>query len=319
MKRSVVTIGTFDGVHAGHAALVRRARELADAADARVVVMCFDPHPLTVVAPAKAPARLTTFADRAALLGEAGANEVIRLEPSGPLLAQSPDEFVATIVRDLAPVAIVEGPDFRFGRGRAGDLSTLRALGRAAGFDVHEVAPVEVALSDHTLARASSTLARWLITHGRVRDAALVLGRAYTIPGIVEPGDRRGRTIGCPTANVATECLAPADGVYCGFGTIADGRRFPAAISVGTKPTYGDNRRCVEAYLIGAPVTANLPAIHGLPEYGWELRLSCDHWIRDQMTFASTAALVDQINRDLRVAHSLLSAPAAAAHHEALA
>lgn len=316
MKRTVVTIGTFDGVHAGHAALVRRARELADPAAASVAALCFDPHPMESVAPAKAPARLTTFADRSNLLREAGADVVVRLEPTGELLSQSPESFVRGVVRDLAPLAIVEGGDFRFGRGRAGDLDVLRGLGRALGFEVHEVQPVEVVLADHTVARASSTLCRWLISNGRVRDAAAVLGRPYSLPGVVVRGDRRGRTIGCPTANVSTECLAPADGVYAGVGILPDGREFPAAISVGTKPTYGEHRRCVEAYLIGAPRPGDDAAmISGLPEYGWDLRLRFDHWLRDQVAFESTAALVEQINRDLRAIHALsvLSHPEAAA------
>lgn len=305
--RTVVTIGTFDGVHVGHAALVHQARRIADAtADGtRVVAMAFDPHPMTVLAPDRAPARLTSFEHRAELLGAAGADEVVRLEPTGNLLALSPEEFIDAVVKDLNPVAVVEGPDFHFGRGRAGSVETLRELGQRKGFDVHVVPPVEVVLTDTTVARASSTLTRWLLAHGRVRDAAAVLGRPYEMRGVVERGDQRGRAIGFPTANLASESVAPGDGVYGGVATLEDGRTFLAAISVGDKPTFGGTGRVVEAYFLpeteepGAVGTLReWSPIPGLPEYGWSVRLRFDHWIRDQVKFDSVEELLEQMARD---------------------
>jgi len=294
--RTVVTIGTFDGVHVGHAALIRLARVIADrpGSTAHVVAMCFDPHPLTRVNPPAAPPRLTTFERRAELLGLAGADEVIRLEPTVRLLSLTPEEFIDHVVQDLKPVAIVEGPDFRFGRLRAGDVAMLESFGPKRGFEVHIASPVESVMTDCTVAAASSTLARWLVGEGRVRDAAAVLGRDYEVDGTVVKGDQRGRQLGYPTANVQTDCLLPADGVYSGVGVLPDGREIAAAISVGTKPMFDGAARVLEAHLLGRP---NLSA---LPEYGWDIRVRVSHWLRDQMKFDSIDELKRQIESDCR-------------------
>jgi riboflavin kinase/FMN adenylyltransferase len=288
--------------------LVRRAREVAAATGARVVVMSFDPHPASVLRPGGEPARLTSWADRERLLRAAGADEVVRLEPTRELLGLAPAVFVSSLVARYSPAAFVEGADFRFGKGRAGDLAMLEELGRGHGFSVERIDAVEVALSDHTVARASSSLVRWLLEHGRVTDAARVLGREYELEGEVVSGDRRGRTIGYPTANLRTECLAPGDGVYAGVGVLPDGREVPAAISVGTKPTFGANERAVEAFLMTG--TAQNPgpgrpgspgawgALPGLPEYGWRLRLRFVAWVRDQMKYGSVDELLAQMARD---------------------
>ncbi len=302
MNRSVVTIGNFDGVHLGHAALIRRARALADAAaqNTRVVVLSFDPHPLTILRPESAPARLTTFERRCELLGALGADEVVRLEPTGSLLGESADEFITRLTRELRPIAIVEGPDFRFGRNRTGDIAFLRTAGTKLDFQVQVVSPaIEVTLDDHTVIPASSSMARWLIEHGRIRDAAAVLGRAYEMTATIRQGARRGRTIGFPTANLDSPCLPPADGVYAGIGHLPDGRALPAAISVGTNPTFGDANRSVEAYFLRDNPGREWAALPGLPEYGWPLRLEFRHWLRDQLSFDGPEPLIDQINKDV--------------------
>lgn len=296
MSRAVITIGVFDGVHAGHAALVARARQLADANRAAVVAMAFDPHPVTRLRPEAAPARLTTFEQRRRLLMEAGADAVDRLEPTESLLSQSPGNFVEWIGRRWRVAGFVEGPDFRFGRGRSGDVEFLAHYGARAGFGVEIVEPVSVTLTDHTMATASSTLVRWLLAQGRAGDAAQVLGRPYELEGTVVPGDRRGRTIGFPTANLSTECLIPADGVYAGEAVLEDERVFPAAISIGTKPTFGAGGRAVEAYLLDAPREGT--AIRGLPEYGWPLRLRIKGWVRQQLRFETPSSLVEQMHLD---------------------
>ena len=312
---SVITIGNFDGVHAGHAALVARAREVARAGrePRRVVALTFDPHPLTSLRPEEAPPRLTTFDRKARLLQALGADRVVRLRPDERTLNEPPESFASGLTARFGPVAIVEGDDFRFGRDRTGDMDMLRALGRRLGFDVHVVAPVEVVLSDQTTVRASSTLARWLIEHGRIRDAALVLGRAYALDGEVVRGDRRGRTIGFPTANMRTTCLAPADGVYAGRALLPDGSVRPAAISVGSKPTFGEGReRAVEAYLLPdkglQPKRNRRPSLPGLPEYGWGLTLEFVGWVRDQVRFESVGALVEQMQRDCERVREIVSA-----------
>jgi len=316
MPRSVVSVGTFDGVHAGHAALLARARAVADQhADAEVVVLAFDPHPATRLRPDAAPPRLGSFERRADLLREAGADRVERLEPTAELLAQPPDAFVASIVARLAPIAFVEGPDFRFGKGRAGDNSVLAALGRRHGFAVDVVPPVAVALNDQSVVTASSTIARWLVQRGRVRDAWAVLTRPHELTGRVVRGDRRGRNLGFPTANLDTPCLPPTDGVYAGVAFLDDGRSFAAAVSVGTKPMFAGNARAVEAYLLDAPV-GDGPCIAGLPEYGWNIRLALVGWVREQLRFDTVHALIAQMHRDcdrVRDVVARVSSPQAAA------
>lgn len=298
--QSVLTIGTFDGVHVGHAALVRRCRELAVGAGARVVAMAFDPHPLTRLRPGAAPARLTGFPRKQAFLLRAGADEVVRLEPFDELLSLEPAAFVQQVVERYRPIAFVEGDDFRFGRGRAGSVETLREIGRGAGFGVEMLEPVEVMLGDGSIVRASSSTVRRLLLAGRASDAARVLGRPYEILGTVVQGDRRGRTIGYPTANVDTELLLPADGVYGAWATLPDGRRLGAALSIGTKPTFTNapSRAC-EAFLMDVErPDASDPRVPGLPEYGWTLALEVVGWVREQVRFHSLEALLDHMARD---------------------
>lgn len=298
--RSVISIGTFDGCHIGHQALIRRAREIAKAnPGSRVVAMAFDPNPLEILRPAQAPARLTTFATRSRHLVEAGADEVVRLEPTPEFLGLSPREFLDRCIERHHPIAFVEGEDFRFGRGRAGTVQTLRDLGSAMGFSVDVVQGVEVALGDHQIVPARSTMVRWLLGHGRVRDAAILLGRAYELEGTVVRGDRRGRTIGYPTANLETVCMAPADGVYACRATLPDGRVFSAAVSVGKKPTFGEHARAVEAFILNPGGAGKRWApIDGLSEYGWPLRLEFVAWVREQVKYGSLQDLLDQIARD---------------------
>lgn len=297
---TVVTVGNFDGVHAGHRAIVARARDLARSRNASggVVALAFDPHPATRLAPARAPARLTTFEERAALLREAGADRVERLEPTDHLLGLSPEAFVEWVVAAFNPAAFVEGPDFRFGKGRAGSLETLRQLGRARGFSVEEAPALAVALSDHTVVTASSSITRWLVAHGRVRDAWSVLGRPYRLAGSVVRGDRRGRTLGFPTANLETPHLLPADGVYAALAHLPGGGRAAAAVSVGSKPMFGGGGRVAEAHLLGFGRESGESRDRGLPEYGWELALDLVGWVREQMRFDSVERLVEQMGRD---------------------
>lgn len=306
---SVLTIGSFDGVHAGHCALIARARAIASAAvpRARVVALVFDPSPSAVLHPDAAPPRLSTFEQRAEWLREAGADDVFRLEPTRELLDHSAEEFVREQVRLHRPIAWVEGPDFRFGKNRSGDIDTLIRLGVVNDFHVSIVSGIEVALDDHAIVPARSTMVRWLLAHGRVRDAALVLGRPHELLGKVVPGERRGRTIGYPTANLSTECFLPSDGVYASFAILPDQRRVPAALSIGVKPTFGVRARAVEAFLM-VPGEQGRPwvPLAGLPEYQWPLRLELIAFVRDQMTFAGLQPLIAQIERDCQRIHTIL-------------
>jgi len=236
-RACVLLIGNFDGCHLGHASLLRRAKSLADGEGLRVVVMSFDPHPAEMLGQGPPPARLTTWGRRVSILQQHGADEVLRLEPTEELLRLDPEEFVTQRVVPLQPAHLVEGHDFRFGRGRAGDVGVLRALGEGFGFKVHEIGPVQGVLMDHAQVVVSSTLIRWLLEHGRVRDVSRLLGRQHVVEGLVEQGDRLGRTIGFPTANIACETMPPGDGVYAGWAELPGGVRLPAAISMGSRPT----------------------------------------------------------------------------------
>ena len=307
---SVLSIGTFDGVHLGHQALIRRAREIArDHPGTRVVALVFKPNPLEVLRPEAAPPRLSMFEQRKQWILDAGADEVVRLEPTREFLAETPERFVRECVAKYRPIAFVEGDDFHFGRARAGNNAVLAEFGRTMGFRVEVVPTVSIALTDHQLVSARSTIVRWLLGHGRVRDAAIVLGRPYELSGIVVQGDRRGRSIGFPTANLETPTLIPADGVYGALAELPDGRRFAAALSIGSKPTFGAHARAVEAFLLQpGDRPRSWSPIEGLPEYGWNLRLLLLGWVREQVRFDSLPALLDQMERDCERCHHIAGA-----------
>lgn len=288
---TALSIGAFDGVHLAHATLVREARS-AVGAGGRVVVLTFDPHPATVLRPDDAPPRLSTLEQRRAWLATAGADEVVALRPTAELLRRSPERFIGELVEQYRPGLFVEGPDFRFGHERRGSVDTLRDLGATLGFEVRVIEPVMAALSDQHVVPVSSTMIRWLLRHGRVRDAAALLGRPYELVGTVVAGARQGRELSMPTANLEHgEALLPADGVYAGRASAPDGTTFPAAISVGTKPTFGTHARLCETHLIGYDGP--------LDDYGWTITIRFAEWLREQLSFDGIEALVAQMQRDV--------------------
>ncbi|MFG0252792.1 MAG: bifunctional riboflavin kinase/FMN adenylyltransferase [Phycisphaerales bacterium JB038] len=299
-KSTALTIGTFDGVHIGHAALLRCARERIGATG-RIVALAFEPHPLTALCPGLAPPRLTAFDQRRELLLAAGADEVHHLRPDGETLGLEPEEFIRRLVEAHRPSLIVEGCDFRFGRRRAGDFALLSALGQRHGFETICLPEVEVCLADHSLVRASSSLARWLLHHGRLRDLRRVLGHPYEVRGEVLRGQQRGRTIGFPTANLHPEQTLPCPAVYVGRATTPSGRTYDAAINVGANPTFGETYRHAEVHLI------DCQELDG--EYGWELRVEFHAWLRDLIRFDGPESLQAQIARDVARAGSLLHDP----------
>ncbi|MEM1071298.1 MAG: bifunctional riboflavin kinase/FMN adenylyltransferase [Planctomycetota bacterium] len=298
-----VTIGTFDGVHLGHASLVEAARRLAGQRG-RVTAMVFDPHPGATLS--AAPARLTTWADRERLLRLHGVDEIMRLEPTEALLALDPEQFVATRIAPIGATDVVEGPDFRFGRKRSGDTGVLAALGGGYGFAVEVLPPVRAGLDDRIGVPVSSTLIRWLLASGRVRDAARLLGRPYDVVGQVVEGDRLGRTIGVPTANVDAQNALPAEGVYAGLAEMPEGSACPAAINVGQRPTVGGRVARLEAHLLRSGGDAAWSPLPGLPEYGWTVRLSFVARLRDQVRFAGIDDLGRQLARDIDRTRSLI-------------
>lgn len=288
---TAISIGNFDGVHRGHRALIAQARS-GVGPDGRVVALTFDPHPSAVLRPGDAPAKLISLPDRLVQLREAGADEVIVLDATSAFLSTSAEEFIRDLHRRVPFSLIVEGPGFRYGRGRSGSLETLDALGKILGFRVDVVSRVTVTLRDGSQIPASSSNARWLLALGRVEDVAIVLGHPFELSGRVVRGDQRGRTIGYPTANIDHgDIMLPADGIYAAHATLPDGSHRAAAVSVGTKPTFGRSERTCEAHLLD---------FNGWrEEYGWMLRLRLCAWVREQFRFDSVPALVAQMRRDV--------------------
>ncbi len=282
-----MTIGNFDGVHLGHQQIVRSAREIAGVRP--LVLVTFEPHPLTVLRPEFAPPRLSWPQEKLDLIARLGVDRCVVLPPTPETLNLSAEDFFA-ILRDRARVKhLVEGRDFNFGKARRGNISTLGPWCQSAGIGLSIATDVEVSLSDHSIISVSSSLIRWLIAHGRVRDAAACLGRAYCVQGVVGRGEQRGRTIGVPTANLGEiQTLLPAAGVYAGRCNI-DHRSFPAAVSIGTKPTFSGEQLAVEVHVVG--FNGDL--------YNQTLAVELTDWVRDQMKFPGIDALRLQLARDI--------------------
>ena len=295
---TAVVIGNFDGVHLGHRHVLARAREVADARGLTLVAVTFDPHPMAVLRPEHAPTALTSVETRAELLGECGAEAVLALPFDRGVAGWTPEEFVERVlVTALHAAAVVVGANFRFGNRAAGDVATLRETGALHGFDAEGIA------LDGGPQVWSSTYVRTCLATGDVAGAAEALGRPYAVRGTVVRGDQRGRELGYPTANVPTSTLtaAPADGVYAGWLRRLDtGESYPAAISVGTNPTFdGQRERRVESYVLDRT---------DLELYGVEVEVSFVERLRGMVAFGSVEELVEQMRDDVERAHDLLEA-----------
>lgn len=295
---SAVAPGNHDGVHLGHRALVRAAKERAEARGLRTVGLFFDPHPTKVLAPERAPILLTTPARRRELLIEAGCDEVIIKTFDEKLAQTEPRVFVEEIlVSSCAAKFVVTGPDFHFGRNRSGDIETLRTFGSEYGFEVIVEAPVL-----HGEEASSSTRIRAMLREGRVDEAAAMLTRFHENHGVVIRGFERGRLLGFPTANLDLDGThLPKDGVYLIAALDLDTglRRFGVA-NIGERPTLRAGRS-VEAHLFG--FDGDL--------YGHRLRVGYIARLRDERRFESIEHLEAQIKRDAAMGRALI------AQHEA--
>ena len=243
---------------------------------------------MSVLRPELLPPRLTPPGLKHELLRGAGVTHLVELRPTPDVLNVSADDFWRLLRDDARPAHLVEGPDFTYGRGAAGTVETLRAGALDSGVNFRVVEPLQVTLPGLQVVQVSSSLIRWLIVKGRVRDAAACLGRDYTLRGVVVHGYERGRTIGFPTANVDVgEQLIPADGVYASVAVV-DGVERPAALSIGTAPTFANARRQVEAYLLD--FDGDL--------YGKLVDVRLVSWVRDQTKFPGVESLVERMRYD---------------------
>jgi riboflavin kinase/FMN adenylyltransferase len=293
---SVVTIGNFDGVHRGHAGVLTRMVAGARAVGARSVAVTFTPHPQQVHRPETAPPLLTGDADRLELLEGTGLDAVLLLTYTLEFARQTAEEFVRRYLVDgLHARTVVVGRDVRFGRGNVGDLTTMVELGERYGFGVEVIEDVA---PDDAQRRWSSTWVRELLESGEVDRAGEVLGRPHRMRGTVVHGDARGRDLGFPTANLSPEAsgMVPADGVYAGWlrrPALAPGSAdavLPAAISVGTNPTFAGAQRRVEAYVLDRT---------DLDLYGEEVVLDFVVRLRPTLRFDSVDALIERMHQDV--------------------
>jgi riboflavin kinase/FMN adenylyltransferase len=283
----VLSIGNFDGMHLGHRKIIDTMRSVRPDG-ARLAVATFEPHPLTVLRPQLAPPRLSPELIKRELLESAGVDDLVIFPPTRDVLDLTAEQFWAILRDEVKPSHIVEGSTFNFGKGRGGTIDKLRTWTSQSNVQLHVIDGVEVPLLDLQIVQVSSSLIRWLISYGRVRDAAICLGRPYVLYGTVIRGHGRGRTIGVPTMNLdVRDQLVPAEGVYVGRCTI-DSKTYPAAVSIGTTPTFGDGRLQVEAHLIG--FNGDL--------YDRTVEIEMIDWVREQIRFQGVDRLKEQLARD---------------------
>jgi riboflavin kinase/FMN adenylyltransferase len=295
VKPSVCTIGVFDGVHKGHQALMHRLVDEAARRDATPVVVTFDRHPLELIAPGKEPPIITTPRQRAEAMAELGIDVLLVLTFDDVLRHLSAEAFVKQVLVDaLGCVHVVVGRNFRFGHQHAGTVDTLQELGPKHGFSVE----IFDLVGDENAGVVSSTVIRRQIAEGNVEIAAEELGRPFRIDGLVEPGAKRGKGLGFPTANlrVPDKFLLPKIGVYAGW-LWWKGTRYPTVVNVGLNPTFEDRTApIVEAHVLDFDRDL----------YGEVVAVEFTHHLRDELKFEKVEDLVKAIEQDVRRARELL-------------
>ncbi len=294
-RGTVVTVGTFDGVHRGHWAVLQEIRRRAGETGRRSVLLTFHPHPLRIVRPEEAPPLLTTPVEKKEILAESGLDYAVFLTFTRELSRYEPERFVREIlVGRLGVEELVIGYDHGFGRGRSGDVDTLRRLGEELGFAVDVVQPVEAGEE-----AISSTRIRRAVGEGAMGDARRGLGRPYSIRGVVVKGEGRGHTLGFPTANLKVDDghkLVPPAGIYAVRGVLRSGT-WGGALHIGPRPTFRGSPPTVELHLID--FEADL--------YGEVVRVDFVKKLRDVRPFDSADALVEQMREDVEEAAETLA------------
>jgi riboflavin kinase/FMN adenylyltransferase len=295
---SVVTVGSYDGVHIGHRYLLQQMRSAADEAGCHTALVTFHPRPRAVLAPHRPPRYLTTPAEKIALLDSSGLDVLAILPFTHETAQTSAGEFVDGLVKHLRMCQLWVGPDFALGRDREGDIPTLRELGKARGFDVQVAEPFV-----YEGQVVSSTRIRQLLTLGEIHQAKALLGRYPCLTGQVVRGAQRGRLLGFPTANLAVlpDRAIPADGVYACFVWVGD-ERYPAVTNVGVRPSFSGTERTIEAHLLG--FDGDL--------YGLDLKIEFVERLRPERRFEDLDDLTGQIQVDAHQAAKLLAQESAA-------
>jgi riboflavin kinase / FMN adenylyltransferase len=293
LERSVVTLGNFDGIHLGHRALIGGAVAEAKQLGVPSVVLTFEPHPLKVLAPERAPKMLLSHKDKMQLLQSLGVDIVVVQHFDLSFAKLGAEEFVRVILADrLKAKRVWVGKDLRFGQGRRGRVETLVQLGAALGFGVAVVEPILV-----NGVRVSSSIVRKAIHEGRVDEVVPMLGRYHFISGRVIAGHRRGRELGFPTANIAnrTETL-PLDGIYATLFQLGE-KTLTSVSSIGMNPTFGDGPRTVESFILNFDADI----------YGEAVKLSFVKRLREEKQFSSADELIAQIRSDVKDAQAVFS------------
>lgn len=302
--RCVLTVGVFDGVHRGHAELISRAVKAGRARGVPTVLMTFDPHPMEVVFPGSHPAQLTTLTRRAELVEELGVDVFLVMPFTADFMKLTPDRYIhELLVERLHVLEVIVGENFTFGKKAAGTVDTLRNAGERFGFSVDSLSLV-VERHQRESVTYSSTYIRACVDAGDVVAAEEALGRPHRVEGVVVRGDGRGRGLGYPTANIAPPMFSaiPGDGVYAAWFTVLGGPapQAPAAVSIGTNPTFSGRTRTVEAFVLDA--SADL--------YGLHVAVDFVARIRGQEKFGSVDELIEAMGRDTAKVRAILAAQA---------
>ncbi len=307
-KGCVLTIGNFDGVHLGHREILAAAKKTADSRKAALAAMTFEPHPVAVLYPERAPGVLTPIELKKHQLARCGVDYLIILRGDDELLKLSPEDFVNRfLVEHIRPAVVIEGNDFNFGAKRTGNIETLKKLGIEGGFDVSVIEPKQIKLSTDQIVKVSSTMIRYMLESGHAADAAAALGRPYRLIEKIIPGRGIGKKLGFPTLNMKKpKQVIPAEGVYAGLVKIGKSveeilsskESIPAAYSIGQARTYGEEfPLLIEAHLLIDNIET------GTDQY---MAMDFIRHIRNQHKFKTPEDLSAQITKDCQTANQIL-------------